>query len=121
MNIHSTGRSWGPYLLEEQIGSSRWGAVYRRVQADDESNGALTQQSHRIAAIPGRATIIEGCNATAQITHRNRRDVRGRLRGRIIIVRWTKIERAGHCAISDRTITSTNIGSARRWSYFACI
>lgn len=64
------GRSVGVYQIQEQIGVSRWGRVYRAVQTSVGRTVALRVLSPELAALPGKiGHFLQASRAQAQWTH----------------------------------------------------
>lgn len=70
MSDDLTGKTLGPYRLDEKLAQSRWGPVYRATQQAMNRTVVLKTISPEIAALPGRAThFLEEMQAAAQISH----------------------------------------------------
>ncbi len=66
------GKTVGAYRIEEQIGQSRWGKIYRAVQNAVHRTVALKILSPEIASLPGKVEhFLEGSRPAAQISHPN--------------------------------------------------
>jgi serine/threonine protein kinase len=66
------GKTVGAYRVEEEIGRTRWGKVYRAVQSTVNRTVALKILSPEIAALPGKIErFLEESRAAAQISHPN--------------------------------------------------
>jgi formylglycine-generating enzyme required for sulfatase activity len=64
------GRTIGPYQIEAQIGTSRWGAVYRALQPSLKRSVALKVLSPELAVHPHHiASFREEARLAAQIIH----------------------------------------------------
>ena len=64
------GRTIGVYLIQEEIGISRWGKVYRAYQSSVDRTVALRILSPEIADLPGKVEhFLETSRAEAPITH----------------------------------------------------
>lgn len=67
---HWTGRSIGPFEIEAEIGTSRWGAVYRALQPALKRSVALKVLSPELAQHPHYiASFREEARLSAQIIH----------------------------------------------------
>lgn len=72
MSDSLVGTMLGTYFIEDQIGTSRWGPVYRASQQSMNRTVALKTISPEVAATPGRsAHFLEEMQAAAQISHSN--------------------------------------------------
>ncbi|MEI6084543.1 MAG: SUMF1/EgtB/PvdO family nonheme iron enzyme [Verrucomicrobiota bacterium] len=66
------GQTLGTYQIEAEIGTSRWGAVYRASQSSMNRTVALKTVSPEMAALPGRTQhFLAEMQAAAQISHSN--------------------------------------------------
>src|SRR6185503_5657558 len=66
------GRRIGTYDIETELGTSRWGKVYRAVQTSMHRAVALKLVAPEIAALPGKADHFrESAQAAASIVHPN--------------------------------------------------
>ncbi len=64
------GRTIGPYQVEEPIGASQWGDIYRAVQTTIGRTVALKILTPEIAALPGKIEhFLEESRTAAQISH----------------------------------------------------
>ncbi len=65
-----TGRTIGPYHVEEPIDVSQWGPIYRAVQTSIGRTVALKILTPDIAALPGKVEhFLEESRTAAQISH----------------------------------------------------
>ena len=72
MSDKLTGQTLGTYRFEAQIGTGRWGAIYRASQQSMNRTVAFQTMASDLAAVPANVTRFqEEMQAAAQIAHSN--------------------------------------------------